>query len=194
MLLRKLRRGDDAAWRKVRAVCEPTMARMASRILATGGGSQDDLDDILSASWMKAWRAIKTVREARYLQTWLVSIVKHETLTRLRRVRRERRRRVEWDAADAFNLGTLTQDPLIRRDLLRALGRMRGMYSLPIVLSYFEGWTYNEIAARLLVSEGTVKTRVHRGMCMLRDEFLFGALREDALLKPKVPDSRQMMV
>jgi RNA polymerase sigma-70 factor (ECF subfamily) len=51
-----------------------------------------------------------------------------------------------------------------------AVARLPHRFRAPIVLFNIEGWSYREIAAALGCREGTVKSRIHRGRQLLRQE------------------------
>lgn len=61
--------------------------------------------------------------------------------------------------------GDVTPDP----DLMRALAELPRGQSAVLVLRYFEGLTEREVAARMAVSVGTVKSQASRGIRTLRN-------------------------
>jgi RNA polymerase sigma-70 factor (ECF subfamily) len=46
---------------------------------------------------------------------------------------------------------------------------------VPIELAFFEGLTHTEVAERLEVPLGTIKTRIRLGLMKMKDAFLGGA-------------------
>jgi RNA polymerase sigma-70 factor (ECF subfamily) len=54
--------------------------------------------------------------------------------------------------------------------VLAALARVEQVYQVPVTLFYLEDLSYKEIAARLEVPLGTVKSRIARGITQLKDE------------------------
>lgn len=58
----------------------------------------------------------------------------------------------------------------IGKQLQKALSTLPFKYRTPIVLAEIEEWSYREIAEFLGCQEGTVKSRIHRGKRMLRDQ------------------------
>jgi RNA polymerase sigma-70 factor (ECF subfamily) len=58
----------------------------------------------------------------------------------------------------------------MRRALVRALRDMPVLYRAPVILRDVQGLTTEEASAVLKVKEQTLKSRLHRGRLMLRDE------------------------
>lgn len=57
-----------------------------------------------------------------------------------------------------------------QRQVTRAIARLDLTYRAPLVMREIQGFSYREIAAALEISEGTVKSRLHRAREMLRQE------------------------
>ncbi len=55
-------------------------------------------------------------------------------------------------------------------DLERALSRMKPKYRHVLILKYYQDMTVPEIADILDCPEGTVKTRIHQGLKLLRQK------------------------
>ncbi len=68
--------------------------------------------------------------------------------------------------------GPLTEDMMISKEENRivreAVGKLPDKYRIPILLFYMEELSQAEIAAVLQISEGAVKTRIHRAKKILR--------------------------
>ena len=56
----------------------------------------------------------------------------------------------------------------VRREVALALAALPLRYRVPLVLYEIEGWPYLDIARQLALSEGTIKSRIHRGRERLR--------------------------
>jgi RNA polymerase sigma-70 factor, ECF subfamily len=59
--------------------------------------------------------------------------------------------------------------------VLAALAKVDAVYQGALALFYLEDWSYREIAQILEVPEGTVKSRISRGIVQLRELFEFPA-------------------
>jgi RNA polymerase sigma-70 factor (ECF subfamily) len=60
----------------------------------------------------------------------------------------------------------------LQREVAAALESLPMAYRAAVVLREVEGWSYQEIAASLGCSEGTVKSRIARGREALRKRLL----------------------
>ncbi len=52
--------------------------------------------------------------------------------------------------------------------LLELLGELKDDLRIPIILKHYYGYSYDEIASMLQIAEGTVKSRVHKGIQLIR--------------------------
>ncbi|MEY9865725.1 RNA polymerase sigma factor (sigma-70 family) [Peribacillus sp. B2I2] len=53
---------------------------------------------------------------------------------------------------------------------MEALGHLKADFRVPIILKHYYGFSYEEIARIVKVPEGTVKSRVHKGIKTVRKE------------------------
>ena len=129
----------------------------------------DEAEDVLQRTFLDVWRNAHRYDPARPLSTWVFTIAHHRAVDTLRKHRpavlpietlrdlvgedgREVADRHAW-AAEVNE--ALDQLPDAQREALQ--------------MSYFEGRTQVEIAARLGVPLGTVKARMARGMRRLAE-------------------------
>jgi len=147
---------------------------LARRVLGDGTEAEDVAQEIFVHLWEHPER-VDTVRGS--LRTYLL-IRTHSRSVDMLRSRAARSRREERDAFAA---------PLITSDIEREIGEVAlaermsaAIGSLPpdertaIELAYFGGHTYRQVAQVLDEPEGTVKSRIRRGLGRLR-EVLEGA-------------------
>lgn len=117
-----------------------------------------DREDAVQSCLEKAWKRRGSLREERYLKTWLVRILINECYDIHRRRAREAPREIPERPAP----------PGADRELHDALMRLPEEVRTPIVLHYMEGYSVEEIASALRLAQGTVKTRMRRGRAMLK--------------------------
>jgi RNA polymerase sigma-70 factor (ECF subfamily) len=148
---------------------------LAYRILGERGAAEDVVQDAFLSVWRRAG-SFQTGRGS--VRTWLLSIVHHRAIDRLRGTAGRARQDAPLDEVDRV---VSAEDPwrevstTIQRDVLKS-----GLATLPeaqretIELAYFGGYTQNEIAQRMAVPLGTVKGRMRIGLQKLRS-VLMGA-------------------
>ncbi len=188
-LVARLQRGEEAAFEEAVRLHAPRMLSVARRIL----GQDHDAHDALQDAFLSAFRAIGSFNQDSQLSTWLHRIVVNAALMKLRRRKRKAERSIE-DLLPAFNQNgkfqeaaspwTVTYDDAVSNEETRQLVR-NSIDQLPethrsvLVLRDIEGHSTAETATLLGVSEGAVKTRLHRARLALRtllDEHMKGGV------------------
>ncbi|MGN6562361.1 MAG: RNA polymerase sigma factor [Thermomicrobiales bacterium] len=148
---------------------------LAYRILDDRGAAEDVVQDAFMSVWR---RAVSFQLDRGSVRTWLLSIVHHRAIDRLRGAAGKTRRDEPLDEIDRIaQVGDPWREVSIRvqGDVLK-----RGLATLPeaqrqtIELAYFGGYTQQEIATAMDVPVGTVKGRMRIGLQKLR-ELLSGA-------------------
>jgi RNA polymerase sigma-70 factor, ECF subfamily len=148
---------------------------LAYRIVDDRGAAEDVVQDAFMSVWR---RAVSFQLDRGSARTWLLSIVHHRAIDRLRGAAGKTRRDTPLDEVDRV---LSVEDPW-REVIVRVQGEVvkRGLATLPeaqrqtIELAYFGGYTQQEIAAAMDVPVGTVKGRMRIGLQKLR-ELLSGA-------------------
>ena len=148
---------------------------LAYRILDDRGAAEDVVQDAFMSVWR---RAVSFQLDRGSVRTWLLSIVHHRAIDRLRGAAGKTWRDAPLDEVDRI---AQVDDPW-REVSIRVQGDVlkRGLATLPeaqrqtIELAYFGGYTQQEIATAMDVPVGTVKGRMRIGLQKLR-ELLSGA-------------------
>jgi RNA polymerase sigma-70 factor (ECF subfamily) len=140
---------------------------LALRVVRDPGLAQDAVQD----AFLAAWRTASSFDPARgKASTWLLTFV-HRRAVDL--VRREDRRRGEPLDDAPVAPGEATDEEAIVRDERRrvqaALTVLAPTEREPIELAYYGGLSQSEIAERLGLPVGTVKSRMFAGLARLRD-------------------------
>jgi len=143
----------------------------------------EEARDLTQETFLRAFQNIKSFRGEADLRTWIYRIAINQARNRWRWWRRRRQdRTVSLESTDSFGhplIANLRADvssnpeqaTLAReretalRAALRSLGRA---YRETVILRDIEGFSYEEIAATLDISLGTVKSRLARGRQELR--------------------------
>jgi RNA polymerase sigma-70 factor (ECF subfamily) len=165
-LIERCLQGDQAAW--------DTIVRQHWRkvfnIAYTFVGRHDQAEDLTQDVFLKLYRSLHTFDRRANFQTWLISVSRNLCIDHYRSSRREREAiNRDLDPADLASVapGAGAYARLEARDrvhLLReALSTLPVTLRTAVMLRDLEELTYQEIADRLRVPEGTVKSRINRG-------------------------------
>jgi len=128
-------------------------------------GSSADAEDLTQEAFLKAQQNLAQLRDAERARPWLFSILRNAYLHRAR----AERHCVPLDAAG--DLAEPMPEPLPDIDpeqLQAALNELSDVYRIPLILFYFEGFGYREIAEQMELPIGTVMSRLARAKAHLR--------------------------
>jgi RNA polymerase sigma-70 factor (ECF subfamily) len=154
---------------------------IAAHILDCG----DEADDVVERTFSQVWRDAGRYDPARgSVGSWIVVIARSHALTRrrsdVRRVRHDELRSSYMENEGAVSVSSPLQNVEASQDreLIRgAVGRLPEEQQRVVTMAYFEGLSQTEIAERLGVPLGTVKTRVRLAISKLRASL--GRLQSD---------------
>jgi RNA polymerase sigma-70 factor (ECF subfamily) len=126
-----------------------------------------DTDDIMQATYEKAFRSIATFRGESTLKTWMHSICYR---TAIDHVRYERRREHESDDLLASGLApdSTSTDAINRREIAAALTYLDTETSALLMLVAGLGYSFEEASNIAGIPRGTVASRVARARKSLR--------------------------
>ena len=130
----------------------PTLYRVACVYLRRS----HDREDAVQEALRKAWEKRASLREERYLQTWVTRILINEC------------RAIQRRSARVMPVETPGAESSDARPLTEALLALEEKHRLPILLHYVEGYSVEETARALRIPQGTVKSRLSRGRAALR--------------------------
>ena len=136
-------------------------------------GNRAVAEEQVQEALLSAWRGIKGFRLGSPVKPWLVRILVNAVLS-------QQRRRVLPtvnldDGLDSPDPGmtdpAATLDALEDRLVLRrAIANLGPDHRQVVALRYFAGLTVPEVARSLGIREGTVKSRLHRALAVLREQ------------------------
>ncbi len=133
--------------------------RLAAVIL----GDRDEAEDAVSDAALRAWQHVSSLRDPERFEAWFSRILVNVCRDRLGRRHRP---------SIVTTAPTTVADPFAasveRAALFEALTALNPEHRAVIALHYLEGLTSEQIAARLHVPAGTVRSRLHYGLAELR--------------------------
>lgn len=159
--------GDTAALDALLAAIRPDVLRRCSRILPYAADAEDACQEALIA----VTRGIGSFAGRSRFTTWLYPVVANSAFATYRRMRRTARDTgldAAPELADPRRVSVLAGT---RLDLIEALERLREQQPHvveAVVLRDLMGLDYAEIAERLGIPLGTVKSRINHGRTSLR--------------------------
>ena len=158
--------GDQAAWETVVRQNWRKVFNVAYKFV----GKHDEAEDLTQDVFLKIFKSLNTFDRRANFQTWLISVSRNLCIDHYRSVRKERET-INRDV-DANDLSPVARtvsphQALEQRDrvvLLRiALDKLAPTLRTAVMMRDIQEMTYQEIADRLRLPEGTVKSRINRG-------------------------------
>ncbi len=162
--------GDRAAFARLYALTSTKLFAVVLRIL----GRRDKAEEALQEAYVQIWRGAGTYRqEDGQPFTWMASIARYRAIDLARRERStvpidEAPGRETWATADPDPLARAQSSEDARR-LNECLGRLDERRRSCLILAYYQGLTHEELAARLNLPLGTVKTWIRRSLIRLKE-------------------------
>lgn len=158
---------DRAAFQSLFEFYAPRIKTMLMRMGVTGEVAEDIAQETLFAVWRKA-DSYDPARAG--AAAWIYTIARNLRIDRLRRDNRARLHAVleiiDQEAPESAD-GPLDADERERRVRL-AIDALSGEQLQVVTLSFFEGLAHGDIASRLGIPLGTVKSRLRLAMARLR--------------------------
>ncbi|GBC82136.1 ECF RNA polymerase sigma factor SigW [bacterium HR10] len=178
--LERLRAGEWEAFEQLIAWFQADVYGLLYRLL----GDREEARDATQETFLKVYRHIGRFRGECELRTWIYRIAINQAANRHRWWRRNGDRlismetlkenaEVSWSERLVDPRADPEQQAIAREEerlLMEALGRVKPVFRTALLLRDVEGLSYEEIAATLQVSVGTVKSRIARGREVLRRE------------------------
>jgi RNA polymerase sigma-70 factor, ECF subfamily len=165
-LIERCLRGDQQAWDQIVRQYWRRVFNVAYKFV----GRHDEAEDLTQDVFLKIFKSLATFDRRANFQTWLVSVSRNLCIDHYRSVRKEREtidRDVNADDLSPLSVEVNPHVALERQDLAQEL--RRALQHLPetlraaVVMRDIQDLSYQEIADRLHLPEGTVKSRINRG-------------------------------
>ena len=159
-LIKKAQKGHEKAFLKLFQMYEADIYRMAFIYLKNEGEALD----IVQETAYKAFDKIESLKEPAYFKTWLIKIAISSSLNRLKRLEKIVPMQNEYINNMQFEQGDPTVKVLLQQILEELTSEEKGI----VLLKYYEGYTFQEIADMLHIPLGTVKSILYRALKKLR--------------------------
>lgn len=132
-------------------------------------GSAADAEDLAQEAFCKAQAKQDQLRDPAAARSWLFSILRNAYL---HRIRSDRRHLSLDDMGDIPEPVPEPLPPVEPERLQQVLNEMPEAFRTPVILYYFEDFSYRDIAGQMEVPLGTVMSRLARAKAFLRGRLL----------------------
>ena len=130
---------------------------------------KDTASDVLQEVFVNVWRKIGTYDETKgRLFTWMLNIARNAAIDKVRSRGYRDTQRTQPIAEGESGMAISTNPVVNDVGLKKVLTTLNEEYRKLIDLSYFQGFTHEEIAKMLGIPLGTVKTRIRTAISQLR--------------------------
>lgn len=141
-------------------------------------GSQSEAEDLLQETYVRAFRFFHRYDEGMPFTGWLYRIMTNIHIDTMRRRNRLKTVSMEqsgpegsstWDLPDLnASADENVMESVLEEPIQLGLRSMNPEFRTAVVLADVEGMSYEDIAAIMNTSVGTVRSRIHRGRRLLR--------------------------
>ncbi|MFE2728789.1 ECF RNA polymerase sigma factor SigK [Kitasatospora sp. NPDC059327] len=162
--------GDHEAYRTLYRALTGRVLGVVRRILRDQAQSEEVAQEVM----LEVWRSAARYRPERGgVAAWVLTMAHHRAVDRVRRSEAETAREEKAAASSqerAFDeVSEQIENRLERERVRRCLGRLTDLQRQSLVLAYYRGLTYAQVADLLETPLSTVKTRMRDGLVRLRD-------------------------
>ena len=121
-------------------------------------------EDLVQETFLRAWRAVESMRDVRAAKAWLITILRRE------HARQFERKQPNFEDVDTHSLVAWDNDDKRTEAVVlrRAIASLPIEYREPLILQVLGGYSTAEIGDLLDLSRGAVMTRVFRAKQKLR--------------------------
>jgi RNA polymerase sigma-70 factor (ECF subfamily) len=179
-LVERLKGHDPAAVTDLSDSYGAKIYQLAFRYLRNREDAEEVAQDVL----LKVYQKIDAFRGDAALSSWIYRITFNTAMSRLRELKQRLPNALEAKdeetgqplKRDVIDWSPLADEEMLRLEmrqaLVRALKDLPLLYRAPVILRDVQGLTTEEASAVLRVKEQTLKSRLHRGRLMLREQLV----------------------
>jgi RNA polymerase sigma-70 factor (ECF subfamily) len=180
-LVERLRDRDEHALAELSSIYGSRIFQLAFRYVRNHEDAEEVVQDVL----LKVFHKIDAFRGDSALSSWIYRITFNTAMSRLRRSKAMRLaeiadieigtatddRPVTFDPADWSNLADESMlKTELRARLAEAMGELPRIYRDPVILRDLKGLSTEEASSQLRLKDQTLKSRLHRGRLLLREQ------------------------
>lgn len=126
-------------------------------------------NDLLQEIFIKIWRQIESYDNAKgRLFTWMLNVARNASIDAVRSKNYQQGQQNRELTENLYDDGGSSQTNTDKIGLRKIVHNLKEEYKVLIELSYFEGYTQDEISKMLNIPLGTVKTRLRTALIQLK--------------------------
>ncbi|MFG3204655.1 sigma-70 family RNA polymerase sigma factor [Streptomyces sp. NPDC048192] len=168
--------GDQRAFEDLYALVSGPVYGLVRRVVRDPAQAEEVAQEVLLETWRQAARYDPGRGSA---LSWILTLAHRRAVDRVRSARaagmREQREALRAGEPAFDQVAEEVEAGMEREWVRRCLRRLTDLQRQSVTLAYYDGYTYREVAERLSLPLGTVKTRMRDGLTRLR-ECLGGAV------------------
>lgn len=127
-------------------------------------------NDVLQEVFVKIWKQIDSYDSSKgRLFTWMLNIARNASIDTVRSKSFQNSRQNRELTEDVYAAGGTSETRTDQIGLRKMVHSLKEEYRVLVELSYFQGFTQDEIAKMLNMPLGTVKTRLRAALTQLRE-------------------------
>ena len=179
-LVNRLKEGDESAMEDIMNLYRKKLYYFAYDLV----GNREEAEDLAQEVFFKAYKSIHNFRGDSHLLTWLFRIAINRSID-------YKRKKSHWilknsEPVDEYpvinqlespknnvNPDKVLEDAEIERNVQKALDSLTSKERSAFVLKHYQDLKINEISKIMSLSDGTVKSLLHRAIQKLRKELSF---------------------
>jgi RNA polymerase sigma factor (sigma-70 family) len=131
---------------------------------------QEQASDVLQEVFIKIWRMAESYDATKgRLFTWMLNIARNASIDMVRSKSYQNSQQNRELTETVYDSGGNTATNIDKIGLRKLVHTLKDDYKILVELSYFEGFTQDEISKMLNIPLGTVKTRLRAALLQLRE-------------------------
>ncbi|WP_235833307.1 ECF RNA polymerase sigma factor SigK [Orlajensenia flava] len=169
-LLQRVASGDRGAFSDLYDATSSRLFGLIRRLIVDPAQSEEVMQDVYLEIWQTSTRFDQAKGSA---LSWMFTLAHRRAVDRIRSAQASRDRDMRIGVRDlGVPVDTVAEEAEVRIEhekVHEAMSKLSDLQRECVSLAYYSGLTHTEIAAKLSVPLGTVKTRLRDGMIRLRD-------------------------
>ena len=126
-------------------------------------------NDLLQEVFIKIWKQIESYDHAKgRLFTWMLNVARNASIDAVRSKSYNQSQQNKELTENVYYAAGSTQTNTDKIGLRKIVNKLKKEYRILVELSYFEGYTQDEISKMLEMPLGTVKTRLRNALIQLK--------------------------